>query len=613
MGSHSASAAPRRTPASPRRALAWGGARLFANGWGVFAPYVVAYALFQRMAWPLATLHAIFLALHAFNLLALVAYLIICRPRVGAPTLCFWLALGLLFLLPGAYLEFPSDPWDHFSRHYAWSLYDTIAEGSFQLTHKFSYFWGWTLIGRLPILDRQWAMGFYSAFWQLLLAYQFRLLFGTLGLSPAWARVQVLATVCLFGTNLFGFYRYYALSSTMLAYIVYLRAVIVAADLLCPDQVRRPRALRRWASGLAQLALLGLMMFYNHTQELMLLGMSLSALVFHSLIARAATRRWALAGLVLVTVAGLACGALAIARPELFARWGRLPQPSLYLTRLATFRIWDPALPFAQTIGVHGLAALLCALLLLRRAPRLALLTLAPFYMLLFPPFVFVFLTGQPSDYVTYRALYAFPTSIALVAGLRALLDGWGRLPERAAPWVVAALITVVALPPWFPWRGRLWFQVHRPPQSLTLRDFEQTAARLAQRRDLRPTCVVGADNATEFALRAYFPTRRSSSSPAERREPFNLGHYAASVAAVEAFVRDRSGCALLVAMPEHAIPDSTVAALSGHWRPSLVRDDLTLPEPFTSVLDALVAAGWRQAAVPPFHRLYSPPVSPAG
>ncbi len=609
MGSHGASATPPRTPVSPR-VLAWLGARLFGNGWGVFAPYVVAYALFERTGWPLATLHAIFLALHALNLLLLAGYLAVCRARIDAASLVFWLALALLFLVPGAYLEFPSDPWDHFSRHYVWSLFDSIAAGPHHLTRKFSYFWGWTLIGHVPILDRQWVMGLYSAFWQLLLAYQFLLLFRALGMPPAWARVQVLATVCLFGTNLFGFYRYYALSSTMLAYIAYLRAVIVMADLLAAEQPARPHALRRWASAVAQLALLGLMMSYNHTQELMLLGISAAALLFHALSARAATRRWAIAGLVLVTMAGLAFGAFAMARPAPFAPWGWRPQDYAYVTRFAAFRLWDPALPFAQTIGLHGAAGLLCAVLLLRRAPRLALLSLAPCFLLLFPPFVFLFLTGYPSEYVTYRALYAFPTSIALVAGLRALFEGWQRLPARAAPWVVGTLIAVIALPAAFPWRGRLWFQVYRPPEVLALRDAEQTAAWLAGQPGLRQSCVVGADNATEFTLRAYFPNERSARNPLERRNVFNLGQHAGSVADVEEFLRARRGCALLVAAPEQKIPDSTVATLSGHWQPSLVRQDLRPRRRFAPVLEALVAAGWSRTDVPPFHHLYVPPVN---
>src|SRR6185436_4678739 len=184
---------------------------LFSNGWAFIVPYLLLYLVFKYLHLPVATLKTVFIALHILNLSLLLNYLRKIPETNNAADFIFWIALILIFLLPGAYLEFPSDPWDHFRRIYAWQANHFIAENV--ESNKFSYFWGWTLVYAVKPLYRRTAMDLYSALWQLLLAYQFYLFALRLGFSRPWARIQALATAFLFGVNVFSFYRYYALAS----------------------------------------------------------------------------------------------------------------------------------------------------------------------------------------------------------------------------------------------------------------------------------------------------------------------------------------------------------------------------------------------------------------
>src|SRR6266536_2166570 len=203
---------------------------LFSNGWFFIVPYLILYLCFKYLNLPVVSLKTIFIFLHVCNSLLFLNYLYTTYKKSEVLDYIFWIGLILLFLIPGAYLEFPSDPWEHFRRIYAWQGYTFVGENP--LNYKFTYFWGWTFLYGVQPLYRRTALGFYSAFWQLLLAYQFYLLALRLGFSKSWVRIQVLATICLFGTNVFSFYRYYALSSTALAYIAYLAALILLMNFL---------------------------------------------------------------------------------------------------------------------------------------------------------------------------------------------------------------------------------------------------------------------------------------------------------------------------------------------------------------------------------------------
>jgi len=576
---------------------------LLRNGWGFIVPYVLLYVLFERINGPVILLRTIFWIGHALLLLLLLIFLARNIRKISLPAATFWFLLFLLFFIPGAYLEFPSDPWEHFRRIYSWEAYELIRDNPEYL--RFAYFWNWTWLGGLRPLYRILALDITSTFWQILLAWQFYRLFRRLGFDTHWAWVQVLGTVVLFGTNLFSFYRYYALSATPLAYIVYLQATIVLIDLLDPAVSNRSHP-GFYLPKLLLLLLSILLIYYNHFQELIFLGITVSGLLFYFVYARASNKRAIMAGLAVFTLGAWLFGYL-IARFPGYVPDARWYPGAPHISVLSTFRLWDVNFPYLETFGVHGLLGVALALLLWRSHTRLSILTLTPIYMALFPPFVLLFSLASSSGYITYRVLFAFPTSIMLITGVQTLLTDWpirlGPKPSEGQKVILSTmLLLLVALSPAFPLRGRLWFQLYQPPASLTLQDTVQTAEWLADHPEYDPSCLMPGDNATGFMLATQFALPKS-----ERRQAVNISQTVTDVAGLQELIATSDACGLLLAMPDHDLVTSSVGGLSGHWSPTNVQKALVPVTDLTTLSDPLLDRGWQRTFVLPYYWLYYP------
>jgi len=578
---------------------------LFANGWFFFVPYLLLYLYFKFANLPTSTLHNLFIILHVINFILLLFYLYQnnSRQRIKSAEILFWLFLAILFLQPRAYLEFPSDPWEHFRRIFSWSAYSFVGDNP--ISHKFTYFWGWTLMSNVQPLYRRIGLDIYSAFWQLLLAYQFYLLALRLGFDKSWAKVQVVATIFLFGTNLFGFYRYYALSSTPLAYIAYLRSLIILINARNGDRKQ-----------LAYLLPLTLIMYYNHIQELLLLLISGFALVLDYLTARRKQRKIIYAIVAIAMLIALILGAYVVSNPQL------LPEPASsrlslpHLSSWGSFRIWDPKLPYFETIAVHGFISLLLAVAWFAKHKTIALLTLIPYFLMLFPPFVLSFVVAMASSYSsnygTYRALYAFPTSFMLVLGLKEtfiLLTKKFKLhlPQLQLILLTIILAIVIALPPMYPYRGRFWFQIYQPPVELSLQRTDVSAQWLLKHRQLDSECLLVSDGATSFMVATHLALGLPT---IDRRIVHNPSQTLSNDKALQNYVKANNVCSLLVAIPAQINPPpvSLVGQLSGHWYTSLVNQNLMVNQEFINVADSLVTMGWTKTFVPPFYWLYENP-----
>ena len=453
------------TPASTRERLRSAGGVLFPSGWLFLVPYLVVYLAFRAAAWPVAPLVRLFQILHVLNALLLGLFV---WPRLRSLRLSdalFWGGLATVFVAPGAYLEFPSDTWEHARRIFAWAGADVI-DNAEHFGDRFMYFWGFTLLGGVPLAGRRLALGAYAAGWELLLAMGFWRLALRLGASKPWARAQVLGTVFFMGHTALGFYRYYALAPTVPAYVAYLGALIATLDLI--DRGGRSPATR--------ILLAVVFIVSNHVQELLLLCISWLGVGAWLAARRFGRRREAaVAGVLAVAFAGavrLGLDPVVTGRADLFTAWGSL-------------RLWSS--PFLDTLGVHGWIGLISALFLLGRAPLLACLTLAPAAVLLYPPTA-VGLIASLGDrpILAFRALFAFPTSFAMVELLRRVIAARSPAPRwwnPLAPWAAVALLLPLALSPGAPIRGRLFFTLHRPPSGLSLEALDETVAWLAAHR----------------------------------------------------------------------------------------------------------------------------------
>lgn len=595
-----------------------------ASGWLFFVPYLLLFVVWRVLPLPVSVLRAAFLALHAGWLV--VACVAVWRrwTTLRLPDLLFWQGLFLLFLLPGAYLEFPSDPWEHVRRIFAWEGVQEV--GRYPGQARLTYFFGWTLIGDLPPTVRRLALDLLSAFWQLLLAVNVYAFARRLGFDRAWGKVQVLATVCFAGVSVFGLYRYYALSATPLAYVAYLQALILVLDVAD----RRPEARRWWW----QLPLLVMLILVNHRQALLWLMVSILAVALAWVLARPRHRRAVLIGLPTLAVVGVAFGLVAVAAAPRLG-WERWRPQGFFLSPWGSFRIWEwrGALPYEGAIGALGLLGVALALFALigrRRDQRLALLTLMPYALLLFPPFAFLFSIGysHPNLTASYRVLYAMPATFMVVATLRAAFERLGRssLPGRArrlaGPVLAAFLIAVPAMWPAAPVFGKLWFQVHRPDPLLTGAPLDETAEWFEQNYRMRPprfavgdlgylhrdpfherklarSCALVTDGTSSFLLASYFGLPALTD---------RVGVPSLEGLTFDDLLSPTYICAVLLPDPLRVPvpPTSEVAASSGHWKVDNVQEDFEQLIDVNALGVVLEGAGWRKHYVPPFYILFT-------
>jgi len=126
-----------------------------------------------------------------------------------------WLLLALIFYIPGVYLEWPSDPWEHLRRINEWHIDATVGAHSSWL--KSSYFFTYSLVGQTSALTQlAWLDVYYTGIC-LLLCWQYYRLARACGMGDRASMVFVLLQALLFGNNVFSFYRYYGISSSIYA------------------------------------------------------------------------------------------------------------------------------------------------------------------------------------------------------------------------------------------------------------------------------------------------------------------------------------------------------------------------------------------------------------
>ena len=116
----------------------------FSSGWLFLIPYLFLYITTWYFEINKDILLDKYYCLHIFHLIGY-GYLFYNRfNNIKFDQLIFWVAIGSLFLIPGAYLEYPSDALEHIRRIFQWEHLQKINEG---IAHyKFSYFWTYSLI-----------------------------------------------------------------------------------------------------------------------------------------------------------------------------------------------------------------------------------------------------------------------------------------------------------------------------------------------------------------------------------------------------------------------------------------------------------------------------------
>jgi hypothetical protein len=481
----------------------------FRSGWAFLISYLVPYLLYAWLRWPVnppagqdfpsfslgppCLLH-LYWGLHAVHgLLGAVALRFHWR-RPGHSSLAPrerwldtfyrglpWVCLALVFWIPGIYLEWPADPWEHLRRINEWHGLDWVtAHSSWK---KASYFLPYSLTGPIGNFDQLGGLTLYYTAVCLLLSWQYYRLARAVGLSEPTSFIVVILIALTLGNSVFSFHRYYGLSSTVFAQIGAVAFTRVALDALRGSAGAGALA-GLWRATPSLLALL-LLTAFNHPQGLGIAGFGLLAVVAWRLVER--KRQMA---------AWLAVG-VAIASAATVLWFPRNPvldevyRPQGWLTPWYGFNFFSTGSPAfersLQILGAFGVTNLAVGLwLVIRRNHVAGWLTLMPVAALACPLFAIPFAHVLSTSGLGHEGIVTFHRVLFLAPGLA--LVAWaatfsplgaegaaGRRGNWCAPNLRDALVClglagVMVLAPGGRTFNRFWQAVQVPPHDLQLR-----------------------------------------------------------------------------------------------------------------------------------------------
>lgn len=418
-----------------------------------------------------------------------------------------WLLLALIFAIPGVYLEWPADPWEHLRRITEWQTHPLVSGHS--AGYKSFYFFAYSFIGRVdPMRLLPWLNVYYVGI-SLLLAWQYYLLAKEAGLSPPFAFVSVLLNVLTSGNVCFSLYRYYGISSSVYAQ---LGAIALTRIILTVATQKRPQSRffrsteplrgrtgappRLLHAGLFVLSVLGLLTLIacNHHQGMGIAGLGVGAVLTWWIARKSRAGMWWL-----LTALVLSSGIFRYAYwrssvIETFRTQGFLS--AWYGFNLLSYDS-SAARMALQVVGFFGIINLVAAILVLRRNHVIGWLTVTPPLALLLP-IVALPLANAISDQgtiVTFaRMLFAMPPCLALCwlmqasSGRQVRSNKWwgravntifpvspevharGRQRIKSFALICIAITLAMIIPSSERYHNRIWHTLAKVPDDLQLR-----------------------------------------------------------------------------------------------------------------------------------------------
>lgn len=584
--------------------------RYFYSGWVFLLPYTFVYTFFAWRRWPVDSVESsgsnvgghhlslvgAYWILHALNAASAV-WLILARLRQKASVQIVGVDLesentrrvkrrvklvgGLLLLsllISGLYLEFPSDPWQHYRRIFEWEHVSTVREHS--EWYKSSYFLPFSLLRGVAINHQSSGLTIYYTVISGLLCWQYYRLAVACGLGVRGSLIFTVLQSVLFGNSSFSFYRYYGLSSTVVAQIAAVALTRLAIECAVAGMARTADGggpLQRWWNRDVTVAVLsapGLLFIIamNHGQEFGIAGLGIAAvLVWRIMRAKVAVQIASLALFVILNVA-------------VYLWFPRHPAINADFRITGVFTPWcginliDPIIfeRFVQIFGIMGLANLLSGVFLCLKGHIVGLLTIVPVISLLFPMIAIPLadeVVGKAvwGNIIYYqRVLFAVPAGLSLVAllqmGARKFATVQGYQKSFGNPYIVTIVGTLllVTISPSDPYYNRFWNAEAIAPSDLSMQSVASgsVAAEVEQLAPGRKIALVAAPGigyvaeATGLEVVSYTAKWITDGTPTS-----------SAIASIEG-IRGGPLTALLVQSPTQYLytPYSQAGRLSGHW-----------------------------------------------
>ena len=640
----------------------------FRSGWAFLIPYLAVYLLYAWLKWPVnpvdggrwtvipCLLH-VYWAFHAIHVVLVAIALrawwrnsgatvteatddgntttdcaappqpatghrlpsTVLRPLDTVYRLLPWVFLALLFYIPGVYLEWPADPWEHLRRINEWHVHDLVMQHSSWM--KSSYFIPYSLLS--------WATGLRQIFWLdfyytgicLLLCWQYYRLARACNLGERASMVFVILQALLFGNNIFSFYRYYGISSSIYAQLGAVALTRIAIEALRPREGQGARSKEQGADHVATPAVgslpaigsatagsllsvlwrpLGAMLLlvaftaFNHVQGLGIAGLGIAAVIVWRLVEWRRSMIWWLPMIGVLT----ACAACAwLPRHPLL---DKVYQPAGWLNYWYGFNLLWPLSPAFERaymiLGWAGLFNLTLAVVLAARGQVAGWLAIVPILALLHPAVAiplcnFLAVDGPDNIIIFHRLLFSIPTTLPVIAFIAKYAERTSAPHVKASNiksslsfpyfrttgfsgrliWVIAAICLLSLV---VPSRSRLWHSLYQVPDDLAMRrDLEDTHQFVSAKIRSQQYLLLGST-----CLSFIYGTQDSQLSPYSPYEPPRLYRHPVARAptddlwVIERYIVTHSKQRpLLILVPNPTVLSSTnsiAATLSNQWLP---------------------------------------------
>jgi hypothetical protein len=575
----------------------------FRSGWLFFLPYLVLYLAFWAFNAPVHLLLKVFYILHILHIVGLGCFIYSKCRFINLKDLFFWAAIFSLFFNVGAYLEFPSDPWDHLFRIFQWENINQIHQAN--SNYKFAYFFGFSILGQLDPTNHKFGLDGYHTFWAILTTIQFyKLALNTIN-GKAWAKLATTCVLVMLGNSSFSFFSYYGISSTMLSMIAFLAAL----NTLVLWQNRKPN----YNVFLILLALtLGI---FNHPQSFLLFLTCGTGVLFHFIIAK---HGW-LSFFKIVGIGSIITSILfyLIIQLPICDDFRKLLNP--YILSSEWFYFWggfklfslNPEINNAsgrcmQILGWYGILNCLASLCLIHKNHILGWISLSPILFLLYPPFAqtLAFILLEYNVLIVFqRILLGIPLSFSIILILKNLTEF--KFPKVNKTLIIPYIFIFHLLfslnlnPQYF---GKFFNIFERPNSDCGFEKVFETSSWLKQNIINSHEIKILSDTATQTLINAQLGLFDDN-----RLKPESLSTKIADSGGIHKIHTD-SKVTHILALSEQPFLDpmgSVLGKSSGHWGSQHLASCLKYEPNLQPELDTLTKLGWIKKSVKPWYYLY--------
>lgn len=456
--------------------------------WIYLLPVAVLFQIFYFFEIPASILSVLIKVIFFTSCAHLIYYIFKNKSEIPKSDLWF---LGLFFvflLFNGAYLEYPSDPWEYFRLIVQWKGKTLLSEGSafnryFLDPPRYAYFFYWSLIDWLPLTQWKGALNFISAGTQILALYQLLILSRFWTHSKTYQYIYTTACYLFIGYANLSYFRYLSLSANILSFSLFYLFQWKFLN-LSSSYFNKPSAFsfqKEWKTFIS-LGLILVLIYWTHNQAILFSFFSALSILSYYLFTSPKNRKLSALIFLFLILASL---------------WVIIWKQESFIGTLQ--RNWKLS---ADTFSMPILLALFVSLFYFKEKPLFIWMHLFSILIFIFPiSHYLLFKHILPYEDVSHRLHYIAPFGFLISFVVLRLFERW----KSAAAMTLLALF-LFSLNPWRPWFGRLEHILRPVSPELSLQFIDPVVEWFrVNRSETLSRCRYATDQVTDFVFMTYF------------------------------------------------------------------------------------------------------------